>query len=109
MYERSLAIREKALRPDHPDVANVLNNRALFFSEQVRTIGTILQGMAWGVSLGCWGVSVHRPRGVTNTPLVKGTKLVEAEQLYHTTYIRISLRHLWAGLFPQRPHFSTTG
>ena len=28
LYQRSLAIREKALGPEHPDVANSLNNLA---------------------------------------------------------------------------------
>ncbi|CAN0531556.1 unnamed protein product [Ectocarpus sp. 8 AP-2014] len=28
LYERSLAIREKLLGPEHPDVAQSLNNRA---------------------------------------------------------------------------------
>lgn len=38
LYERSLAIREKALGPDHPAVATALNNRALLLEEQVRAI-----------------------------------------------------------------------
>lgn len=36
LYERSLAIREKALGPDHPAVATALNNRALLLNSQVR-------------------------------------------------------------------------
>ena len=36
LYDRSLAIREKALGPDHPDVAVSLNNRAGLLSAQVR-------------------------------------------------------------------------
>ncbi|CAB1106731.1 unnamed protein product [Ectocarpus sp. CCAP 1310/34] len=38
LYERSLAIREKALGPDHPDVAQSLNNWALLLESQVRAI-----------------------------------------------------------------------
>ena len=38
LYDRSLAIREKALGPDHPDVAQSLNNRALLLEDQVRVI-----------------------------------------------------------------------
>lgn len=35
LYERSLAIREKALGPDHPGVAQSLNNRAGLLGIQV--------------------------------------------------------------------------
>ena len=38
LFERSLAIREKVLGPDHPDVAQSLNNRALLLQDQVRTV-----------------------------------------------------------------------
>ena len=31
LYERALAIREKALGPDHPDVATSLNNLAVLY------------------------------------------------------------------------------
>ncbi len=34
LYQRALAIREKALGPEHPDVATSLNNRALLYDEQ---------------------------------------------------------------------------
>eukprot|EP00903_Cladosiphon_okamuranus_P009156 g8749.t1 len=34
LYERSLAIREKALGPEHPDVAHSLNKRALLLESQ---------------------------------------------------------------------------
>ena len=34
LYKRSLAIREKALGPDHPDVATSLNNLALLYETQ---------------------------------------------------------------------------
>ncbi len=34
LYRRSLAIREKALGPDHPDVAQSLNNLALLYYHQ---------------------------------------------------------------------------
>ncbi|CAN0398781.1 unnamed protein product, partial [Laminaria digitata] len=37
LYKRSLAIREKALGPEHPDVAMSLNNLAELFRAQVRT------------------------------------------------------------------------
>ena len=36
LYERSLAIREKVLGPDHPDVATCLNNLAGLLESQVR-------------------------------------------------------------------------
>ena len=36
LYERSQAIREKVLGPEHPDVAQSLNNRALLLKAQVR-------------------------------------------------------------------------
>ena len=38
LYERSLAIREKALGPDHPAVATTLNNRAGLLEAQVRAV-----------------------------------------------------------------------
>lgn len=36
LYERSQAIREKILGPEHPDVATSLNNRAILLQRQVR-------------------------------------------------------------------------
>ena len=36
LYKRSLAIREKALGPDHPDVAQSLNNLAVLYRDQGR-------------------------------------------------------------------------
>ena len=36
LYKRSLAIREKALGPDHPDVATSLNNLAELYRAQGR-------------------------------------------------------------------------
>ena len=38
LYERSLAIREKVLGPDHPDVATSLNNLAIGLYYQVRAV-----------------------------------------------------------------------
>ena len=37
LYERSQAIREKVLGPEHPGVAESLNNRAELLRAQVRT------------------------------------------------------------------------
>lgn len=39
LYERSHAIREKVLGPEHPDVAESLNSRAVLLEKQVSTIG----------------------------------------------------------------------
>lgn len=39
LYERALAIREKTLGPDHPDVAMVLNNQAVLKNAQARAVG----------------------------------------------------------------------
>ena len=36
LYKRSLAIYEKALGPDHPDVARSLNDLALLYAKQGR-------------------------------------------------------------------------
>ena len=36
LYKRALAIREKALGPDHPDVALSLNNLAFLYDKQGR-------------------------------------------------------------------------
>ncbi len=36
LYKRSLAIREKALGPDHPDVASSLNNLGSLYENQGR-------------------------------------------------------------------------
>ena len=47
LYDRSLAIREKALGPDHPHVATALNNRAALLRDQVRAM-TILQDISCG-------------------------------------------------------------
>lgn len=41
LYERSLAIREKAVGPDHPDVATALSNRAGLLRVQVRFVRQI--------------------------------------------------------------------
>ena len=35
LYKRSRAIREKVLGPDHPDVAQSLNNEALLLEDMV--------------------------------------------------------------------------
>lgn len=37
LYERSLAIQEKALGPEHPDMATSLNNWAVLLKIQVTT------------------------------------------------------------------------
>ena len=50
MYERSLAIREKALGPDHPDVAQSLNNRAVLLEAQVRVV-RIFQEISCGTQV----------------------------------------------------------
>ena len=47
MFERSLAIWEKVLGPDHPDVAKSLNNSALLLHDQVRAVMHF-----WDVSCG---------------------------------------------------------
>jgi len=36
LLERSLAVREQSLGPDHPDTANSLNNLAMIFKKQAR-------------------------------------------------------------------------
>ena len=36
LYKRALAIQEKALGPDHPDVATALNNLAVLYRHQGR-------------------------------------------------------------------------
>ena len=36
LYKRSLAIRDKALGPDHPDVADSINNLAELYRAQAR-------------------------------------------------------------------------
>ena len=38
LYERSQAIDEKVLGPEHPDVAQSLNNRAVLLQNQVRAV-----------------------------------------------------------------------
>lgn len=38
LYERSRAIREKVLGPDHPNVAGVLNNQATLLKDQVGVV-----------------------------------------------------------------------
>lgn len=52
LYQRSLAMREKALGPDHPDVAQSLNNLAVLSSAQVRESsivpGNILDSTLFG-------------------------------------------------------------
>ena len=37
LYERSLALKEKALGPEHPSMATTLNNLAVLMKSQVRT------------------------------------------------------------------------
>lgn len=50
LHERSQAIWEKALGPGHPDVANVLNNRAELLRIQVRDMRQVSQQIwpSWG-------------------------------------------------------------
>ena len=49
MYERALAIREKVLGPDHPKVAESLNDQAVFFNNQVRTVANS-KDLPWRLS-----------------------------------------------------------
>ncbi len=47
LYKRSLAINEKALGPDHPDVAVSLNNlAALYMTRTLCGCGTAVQTLA---------------------------------------------------------------
>ncbi len=49
LYQRSLAIREKALGPEHPDVAKNLDNLALLYQAQGRyaeALGSIRKAAA---------------------------------------------------------------
>ena len=48
LYKQSLDIREKALGPDHPDVAQSLNDLACTLREQVRALGNL--GKFWKVA-----------------------------------------------------------
>ena len=48
LYERSQAIREKVLGPEHPDVAQSLNNRAALLQAQVRAVRKI-QEFSYGI------------------------------------------------------------
>ena len=43
LYERSQAIREKILGPEHPNVAQSLNNRAELLRAQVRAVRILLE------------------------------------------------------------------
>ena len=43
LYQRALAIDEKVLGPDHPDVAADLNNRAGLLESQVRATRNFLE------------------------------------------------------------------
>ena len=48
LFERSLGIREKALGPGHPDVADVLDNQAWVLTEQVRAIrSSVVLSTGW--------------------------------------------------------------
>ena len=49
LYERSQAIQEKALGPEHPDVAAVLNNWAGLLESQVRAVINFQGGSSCGV------------------------------------------------------------
>ena len=41
LLERSCSIRERTLGPEHPEVAQSLNNRALFLKEQVGSLFSV--------------------------------------------------------------------
>lgn len=60
LYDRSLAIREKALGPDHPAVAESLHNRAVLLSNEVRAVRK-LQEISCGVR---WVFRSQQPGGV---------------------------------------------
>lgn len=48
LYERSQAVRENALGPEHPDVARSLNKRAWLLCRQVRAVRFhIFLGNVW--------------------------------------------------------------
>ena len=47
LFERSVAIREKVLGLDHPDVATALNDRASLLQQQVRTVRILQDHFSW--------------------------------------------------------------
>lgn len=52
LHERLQAKRERALGPDHPDVAESLNNRASLLDKQVGAVRDFREG-SWD-ALGMW-------------------------------------------------------
>lgn len=49
LYERSQVILEKVLGSDHPNVASLLNNRAMLLKNQVRARGSCRYCPTWGI------------------------------------------------------------
>jgi hypothetical protein len=62
LYQRSLAIREKALGPDHPDTALSLNNLAELYRNQGRyeEAGRYISGRL-GFVRRRWGQAIRTP------------------------------------------------
>lgn len=52
LYERSLAILEKVLGPEHPDLASSLNNRAELLLVQVKTTRKLPENISGSKLLG---------------------------------------------------------
>ena len=73
LFERSLAIREKVLGPDHSDVAQSLNNQALLLQARVRAVMAfqdICCGARW-----IWFVGAREQGGaVLPRPQVRATR-----------------------------------
>lgn len=67
LYKRSQAIREEVLGPKHPDVAEVLNNRATLLKNQVslRVAGNSFTHPAGGAKISSWRREGSRQNGLT--------------------------------------------
>lgn len=75
LYERSLAIREKALGRDHPVVADSLSNLALSLQAQVRTARRVLETSSGAGSALEVSFCIQRPCAHTDVPLASVRKL----------------------------------
>ena len=73
LYERSLAIREKALSPDHLDVAASISKLAGLLQSQVSVepleVWSVLRSLIW-FACGCKATVVRRVSNGHNAPAV---------------------------------------
>lgn len=71
LFQRAIHIQQRALGPNHPSVANTINNLAeLGTGEEVSAIADLLQGKGWKTGIYTRDLALKRLVESANSPLV---------------------------------------